>query len=403
MVHRWVGLDPGERMTSVTVIAPGPPWTPGGVERSAGRVTSYLDRWGLDWRCLSCFNEWDVPSNFIRVRGPLRRPADRVAFGWLASWAAVRGHADVIHVQGAEYGWGLGAALAVRGLVRRGDLQRWGGLQGMAGVPPRVVVTCHGTLQSALIKERAVAPMFARWAFGASASAASLIESRVFKYSSLVVCVSDLVGSEVTRLYGVPAGRIRVVPNAVDTDAFTPPLGGLEDRPGYVLWVGRDVRGKGLNDALRIFHNLRAQIPDARLRVVGARREHAPPGVEYLGEQPGGELPHLYAGARLLLCTSFYEADPIAVKEGMACGTPAVVSAAASAFVRHGANGLVVRARPDSADGRGAFVYDAFRLMTDDELWLRLSRGALKGRASLSTDIEEEAYRRVYRELGVTV
>jgi glycosyltransferase involved in cell wall biosynthesis len=399
MAHRQVGVDGiGEGMTKVSVIAPGPPWTNGGVERSAGRLVSYLDRWGLEWRYLSGFDERKgSPPGFIRVRGSLRGPTDRVAFGWLASCAAVRERPDIIHVHGSEYGWGIGAALAVNQFVRRRAPR------GRSSVRPKVVVTCHGTLRSALVEKRGGECRSARWSHRASETVVSLVESRVLEYATAVVCVSDLVRSEIEGLYGVPSAKIHVVPNAIDTNVFAPPPGGLEARGGYILWVGRDARYKGLDAALRIFGDLRARLPAAELRVVGVRRPQAPPGVEYLGGRAVGDLARLYAGARLLLSTSFYEGDPLAVKEAMACGTPALVSAAASAAVRHGENGLVVTARPDSAMGRDEFVHGALRVIADDALWGRLSRGAVSARSTLSPDVEEQAYRGIYRELGASV
>lgn len=387
----------GEGMTRVSVIAPGPPWTSGGVERSAGRLISYLDRWGLEWRCLSAFNDRDAPPHFIGVRGPLRGPADRLAFGWLASWAAVRQHPDIIHVHGSEYGWGLGAALAVDQLIWRRDHRE------RSVIRPKVVVSCHGTLKSALIAERMGRRRGARWAYRASETVASRIESRVLEHATVVVCVSGLVRSELMHFYGVPLDKIRVVPNAVDTSAFTPPPNGLEARGSNLLWVGRDVRGKGLDAALEIFGDLRAKLPEARLRVVGVQRPQAPPGVEFVGGRTVDDLARLYAEARLLLCTSLYEGDPLAVKEGMACGTPSLVSSAASAAVRHGENGLVVMASPESPAGRNEFVQGAMRVMTDDDLWGRLSRSAVNARSSLSPTVEEEAYRNVYRELGASL
>ena len=394
MAHRQVGMDGiGEGLMRVSVIAPGPPWTLGGVERSAGRLISCLDRWGLEWRYFSAFEDSEARHHFIRVRGPLRGPADRLAFGWLASWAALREHPEVVHVHGSEYGWGLGAALAVNQLVRRHDPRR------RSSSRPRVVVTCHGTLKSALIAERMGKRRLARLAYRASGTVASLVESRVLGHATVVVCVSALVRSEVARLYGVPSDRIHVIQNAVDTGVFSPPSGGLEARGLNLLWVGRDARYKGLDTALQVFGDLRAKLPGTSLRVVGVQRSHAPQGVEFLGGRSVDDLARLYAGARLLLSTSLYEGDPLAVKEGMACGTPPLVSAAASAAVRHGENGLVVTARPDSTAGRNEFVHGALRMMTDDDLWGRLSRGAVSARPSLSPDVEEEAYRNVYRDL----
>jgi glycosyltransferase involved in cell wall biosynthesis len=102
-----------------------------------------------------------------------------------------------------------------------------------------------------------------------------------------------------------------------------------------VLFVGRLERQKDPILLLEAFALLHARLPDARLVVVGKGRledllksragnlalgDH----VRFLGAMPREEIPAIYRGADVLICTSGFEAGPRTVFESLACGTPAV-------------------------------------------------------------------------------
>ncbi len=142
--------------------------------------------------------------------------------------------------------------------------------------------------------------------------------TRVLRAADAVVAVSEFTKGEVVELAGVPAERIRVVPNGVDP-VFTP--GGPRADGEYVLAVATLEPRKNLGRAVEA-----AREAGVDLRVVGARGWG---GVEvdgWVGEVPDAELAALYRGATCVLYPSLYEGFGLPVVEAMACGAPVVTS-----------------------------------------------------------------------------
>jgi glycosyltransferase involved in cell wall biosynthesis len=141
---------------------------------------------------------------------------------------------------------------------------------------------------------------------------------RVIGAAERVIAVSEFTKRELIALLGVPAAKIRVVPNAVE-ELFKPE--GPRAEGDYALAVGTLEPRKNL---LRI-----AAAVEGELRVVGARGwggVEPPPNVVWLGEVDDDELARLYRGARCLVYASLYEGFGIPVAEALACGCPVVTS-----------------------------------------------------------------------------
>ena len=141
---------------------------------------------------------------------------------------------------------------------------------------------------------------------------------RVLRAADAIVAVSEFTSSEATELVGVPAERIRVVPNGVDAvfDARRPARGRrLRAR-------GRDARAA---EEPRPRRRGRSEA-GVELRVVGARGWGGVDVPGWVGEMPDAELAALYRGARCVVYPSLYEGFGLPVLEAMACGTPVVTS-----------------------------------------------------------------------------
>ena len=141
---------------------------------------------------------------------------------------------------------------------------------------------------------------------------------RVVRGAARVIAVSEFTKSELTALLGVPAAKIRVVPNGVD-EVFAP--SGPRAEGDYVLAVGTLEPRKNLT---RI-----AAAVDGELRVAGTRGwggVELPPNVVWLGEIDDEELARQYRGARCLVYASLYEGFGLPVAEALACGCPVVTS-----------------------------------------------------------------------------
>ncbi len=139
--------------------------------------------------------------------------------------------------------------------------------------------------------------------------------------ASRVACVSRAVADEAMRGFGVPASKIELVPNGVDS--FFSPDGEEED---YVLYAGTIEPRKGLNDLFAAW----SALPQPRPRLVlcgdagwGMR---IPDGVEVTGYVSRERLRELYRHARAFVYPSHYEGFGIPPLEAMACGAPVIAT-----------------------------------------------------------------------------
>lgn len=169
------------------------------------------------------------------------------------------------------------------------------------------------------------------------------------RQAALLMTVSAYSRQEIERLYGVPASRIRLTPNAVDPQRFHPvdpvagdPAGAATVRalglaPGdYLLTVGRLEPRKNHLSLVEAYARLGADAPP--LAIVGQRDFHFQgvfDAIARLGlqervkvlEQVGDTaLPAVLRHARLFAYPSFAEGFGMPVLEALASGVPVVTS-----------------------------------------------------------------------------
>jgi glycosyltransferase involved in cell wall biosynthesis len=176
-----------------------------------------------------------------------------------------------------------------------------------------VVVTVHDL---ALLRQP---ELFTPWVrlYGAT------LLRRVVRAAARLIAVSEFTAREVTELCGVPAERVRVVPNGAG-EPFAPegPAAGGD----YVLAVATLEPRKNLPRLAEATRRLGLE-----LRVVGARGwggvEVGGDGVRWLGEPDDDEVARLYRGALCVAYPSLYEGFGLPVLEALRCGAPVVTSA----------------------------------------------------------------------------
>jgi len=193
-----------------------------------------------------------------------------------------------------------------------------------------------------------------------------LVERRLFTSPGLshVIANSRQVRDEIIRLYGVDPARLRVIVNGLDRQRFHPldpgAAAALRQRLGapengaVVLFAGSGFERKGLTYLLQAFGSLRDKA--SHLWVVGkghiavyrraAERLGVADRVRFWG--PVTETAPFYQAATVLALPTLYDPCSNVVLEALACGTPAVTTAAngAAEFITPGANGAIL-ARPD--------------------------------------------------------
>ncbi|MGI2030853.1 glycosyltransferase family 4 protein [Rhizobium panacihumi] len=149
--------------------------------------------------------------------------------------------------------------------------------------------------------------------------------------------VSDFSRQELSRLLGVEAQTIGLVPNAIDhVFAVEPDVSvlkkfDLETRP-FFLFVGSPANNKNLAGAIRAFIAL--DRPDVAFVMVGGAANtfaksllgELPPSVVSTGRLTDEEIQALYRKAAALVFPSIYEGFGIPPLEAMAVGCPVIAS-----------------------------------------------------------------------------
>ncbi|MEU6124509.1 glycosyltransferase [Streptomyces sp. NPDC047123] len=175
------------------------------------------------------------------------------------------------------------------------------------------------------------------WSFEAVGGVTALLarrwERHAARWAARIVCVSE--AEWVTGRRAGIAGAYTVIPNGVDTERFAPAGQGSADaaaRPTVplVVCVGRLCRQKGQDVLLRAWPAVAAQVPEARLVLVGdgpeadRLRARAGPRVAFAGE--AADAAPWYRAADVVVLPSRWEGMALAPLEAMACARPVVVT-----------------------------------------------------------------------------
>lgn len=186
----------------------------------------------------------------------------------------------------------------------------------------------------------------------------NLFIGRSLEIAHRIAAVSRAVADEAMRRFGVPPGKIEIVPNGVD-EFFSP--GGQEG--DYALYVGTLEPRKGLADLLAVWRSLPSR---PRLILCGdpgwKTRYRSIDGVEVTGFVSRERLRELYRSARIFIYPSHYEGFGIPPLEAMACGAPVIAT-------RTGAI-------PDYAEGAAVLVEPGSRQELRDAIVRLLGDGA---------------------------
>ncbi len=165
--------------------------------------------------------------------------------------------------------------------------------------------------------------------------------------ATCVSTVSEYSKKDMMRFYHLPAEKIQVIPDGVDTRKFRP----LQDRAAladwrrrvlgedvpYITYIGKPTERRNLSPLIRAFAALKKGkgIPH-KLLIVGANLPGTSPfrqvitelgldaEVVVIGYAKHDELVWVYNAADLFVYPSSYEGFGMPVLEAMACGTPVI-------------------------------------------------------------------------------
>ena len=240
-------------------------------------------------------------------------------------------------------------------------LRRWRGLR--AGVGKRVaesdLVVSHFALYAlpvldSLVKRPFVNHFHGPWALEGVAEGhhplktlvRGLVERVVYARAARFIVLSQSFADVLSREYGVPAQKIRVVPGGVDLKRFAAVGSRVEARERLkwpvhrpiVATVRRLVHAKGLENLVEATEAVVRSVPDVFVAIIGTgplaeklRATIAERGLErsvHLAGHVSEELlPAVYRAADLFVVPSLtLEGFGLVVVEALACGTPVLVT-----------------------------------------------------------------------------
>ncbi len=228
---------------------------------------------------------------------------------------------------------------------------------------------------------------------GGGYALSSWCERTAVEAAAAVIAVSNGMRDDVLAAYpAVPAERVRVIRNGIDTSEYSPdPATDVLDRYGVdpgrpsVIFIGRVTRQKGLPVLLRAAAGIdqaaqlvicagQADTPELEAEVSDLARELRAnrSGVIWLsGMLAKPEVIQLLTHATVFACPSLYEPLGIVNLEAMACGTAVVGSRVGGVpeVVADGETGLLV------PPGEPAALAGAInRLLADEHLAAEMGR-----------------------------
>ena len=186
-------------------------------------------------------------------------------------------------------------------------------------------------------------------------------------------------------------GYYNIIPNGVDLRHFlpdVPPIDEFCDGKLNILFVGRLERRKGLNYLLGAYKQVKQEVPNSRLIIVGpgTRLRHkyekqvmrsGLKDVVFIGYVSYDELPRYYKTADIFCSPATgRESFGIILLEAMAMAKPVVASniEGYASVVTHGVEGLLVPPKD-----KGMLAQALISLMTDESLRQRMGeKGRLK-------------------------
>jgi glycosyltransferase involved in cell wall biosynthesis len=181
----------------------------------------------------------------------------------------------------------------------------------------------------------------------------------VFKKANKIICLTSNDATEIIK-YGFSSEKIRLIPNAVDTQRFKP-LDNPDEK--LIVWTGRYVPEKGVEYLLEAAKFVQKDFPGVKFLLIGYGPEKIKlmrlaseyevlfKSVFFSQRMSRNEIAKILGKASLFVCPSLKEGMPLSVLEAMACGLPVVGFAVSgvSDLVVNGKTGFLVTARNSRA------------------------------------------------------
>lgn len=157
------------------------------------------------------------------------------------------------------------------------------------------------------------------------------LEALGFRFADMITVPSNFIARVLMSEYNVPNKKIRVIPNGIDTQYFSPYKN--ENKKGkIVISVSRITEQKGVEYLLELARYVINEIPHVMFLIVGdgpvlnslksmSKSLSISNNVEFLGFISRDRLLELYRSSDIFVSTSIYEPFGLVILEAMASGT----------------------------------------------------------------------------------
>lgn len=157
------------------------------------------------------------------------------------------------------------------------------------------------------------------------AKRAVALEGEVFEGADRIVVTTEAMREYAVEKYRLDGGKVRVIPNYVDTELFKPNPD-VERSKNWICFIGRLAKEKNLFALLDAIKGLDVELDMVGEGVLGdeLRRKAESDGlkVRFHGSVGNRELPRIINGSSLFVLPSLYEGHPKTLLEAMSCGVP---------------------------------------------------------------------------------
>jgi glycosyltransferase involved in cell wall biosynthesis len=184
----------------------------------------------------------------------------------------------------------------------------------------------------------------------------------LFSKAEKIIAVNEFERKQLLS-YGVPSGKIAIIPNAINLDEFfnLPQKGsfrmkyGLTGSDFVILYLGRIAKDKGADILIKAISGIRNRYNNVKLVVAGPDDGFLPYVVKlvrklnlqnitiFTGPLRGRDKLEAYVDADIYVLPSRYETFPMVVLEAYACAKPVIASRVGGVpqMVKHGTTGFL--------------------------------------------------------------
>jgi glycosyltransferase involved in cell wall biosynthesis len=241
------------------------------------------------------------------------------------------------------------------------------------------------------------------------------MQAFVARHLDRIITVSQSSATDTRLFFKVPADKLRVVYNGIDTEIYDKNEEASQNRNGLIMVGNTDDRKKGVLYLLQALQLLREDaikltivddaerhssyvedvgpLPSYGLKLV--RKLDLDGLVHFTGRLTQDELVKYYSAAKIAVVPSLYEGFGLPAAEAMACGTPVIATTGGALPEVIGNAGILVP--PGRADALAVAIK---QLLNDEETQRRMSEAGRK-RVEEKFNWEQAAIRtlEVYQEV----